>query len=115
MNPNIKLMQPSNDQYLHHSGDPNVAMSNQSKELFDNKKIFDSIMGKQIKDYRFIAIVVKELKQRFEKEFSKYKQNANQVTAVNPEIIKVHLKKTLDEYFKSLKEKVIEMQKSVMI
>lgn len=63
---------------------PLVAYDEKQKQFYCNQTIFE----KKIQGLKFTAIVVKELKARFAKEYERYRESMNQMEQANPDFVK---------------------------
>lgn len=100
---------PASEICLKHN-ETNVGFNEKTKEIFCNTCIFE----RKVNELKFTAIVVKEIKDRFTKEFQKYKESMNQMGDADPQLVKNQIRTSVTEFFVDLKSKVQQMQKNVM-
>jgi hypothetical protein len=80
-------------------GQPLVAYDEQQKKFFCNQQIFE----KKIQGLKFTALVVKELKGKFAKEYEKYRESMSSMEQANPELVKQQVREMIGEFFLGLK------------
>ena len=66
-----KMMRTPQTELCVKHGETNVAYNEKTKEIYCNSCIFE----KKVSELKFTAIVVKELKEKFAREFLKYKES----------------------------------------
>ncbi|TNV82888.1 hypothetical protein FGO68_gene13992 [Halteria grandinella] len=91
-------------------GTPYVGFDEKTKEFYCNQAIFE----KRIQGLKFTALVVKELKKKFQGEYDKYKSSMGQMDQNKPELVKEQVRQMIGEFFVGLKQRVRELQASVM-
>ena len=73
------------------------------------------IFKRRLKAVKFTALVSKELKSQFAKEFENYKQSMDSVQSIDPNLVKQRATVLVQSFFQGLAEKVATLQKSVML
>lgn len=91
-------------------GQPLVAYDEKQKQFYCNQTIFE----KKVQGLKFTALVVKELRGKFAKEYEKYRESTSSLEQANPELVKQQVRAMVGDFFQSLKGKVRDLQRDVM-
>eukprot|EP00347_Sterkiella_histriomuscorum_P021345 403334310 len=111
LNPAQKLQQQPPTEVCQRHNEANVAFNQKNGEILCNTCIFE----KKVAELKFTAVVVKEIKERFGKEFEKYKQSMNHMGDTDPQLVKQQIQLSVQQFFGTLRQKVADLHKNVML
>ena len=72
------------------------------------------IFEEKVQDLKFTAVVVKELKERFSKEFERYRHSLASMGDADPKLVKDQIQISVTHFFNQLREKVQDLRRNVM-
>nr|AAM96949.2 macronuclear development protein 3 [Stylonychia lemnae]AAP20881.1 macronuclear development protein 3 [Stylonychia lemnae] len=99
---------PQSEICLKHN-ENNVAFNNHSREIVCNSCIFENKMG----DLKFTAVVVKEIQEKFAKEFENYRSKMSQMTEADVGKVKIQISELISSFLLNLKQTLTQFQLSV--